>query len=102
MKKFNVVLFIANDNGESAKYNASIEFSHNPDDYGNGCHMGVRSNTEPFGFQAYDIRYNADFSKENPIPFIVQFYSDRFNGRNGAWTLTGITIQEAERSKGVG
>lgn len=94
--RFNVKVFVNSNDGESYSFDSKIEFGCNPEDYGNGYHMYVQSSEEPFHGQGYDIRYNKDFHKDEKLLFIVQFYSDRYSGKNGWWKLVGIRVHEAE------
>lgn len=94
--QFNVRFDINNGKGRTISYSAEIEFSVDPEDYGNGYYMGIRSDNEAFGFSAYDIRYDKDFNPAKKIPYIVNFYADRYDGKDGAWTLIGIRVHEAE------
>ena len=93
--QFTAKVFLKSDEGESREYDAKIDFVRDPKQYGNGYTMGVESKLEPFGRQGYDIRYDRDFNSEYPIEYIVAFFSRRFNGKNGAWKLTGIHVNEA-------
>ena len=95
-EQYNVWLHICSDKGESIEDNAKITFVCNESDYGNGYHMGIESKLEAFGFGGYDLRYRHDFNRENKISFIAGFYENRFDGKDGAWKLLGIRINEAE------
>ena len=66
-EQFNVTVYYTTEDGTAAIFKAQIEFSCDPNTYGNGYYMGVKSSAEVFGFQAYDIRYDHDFDK-NYIP----------------------------------
>ena len=94
--QYNVTLYLNNNKGTTKVYNAKVSFSYNPDTYGNGYYMGIESDLEPFGFSSYDIRYDTEFNKEEKMVYIMQFFSNRFNGKNGAWKMIGIKIHEAE------
>ena len=73
-----------------------ISFSYDPDTYGNGFYMYVEGKDQPFGGQGYDIRYDTDFDSDYPMGFILSFYANRYDGKNGAWKLTGIRVHEAD------
>lgn len=75
-----------------------VEFYHSGGDYGNGWGMAIKSKHEPFGLQSYDIRYDHDFSRYHMIAYIVQFYSSRFDGKDGTWKLIGITVNETDET----
>ena len=75
---------------------AKVEFYHHPNDYGNGYGMLIKSSVEPFGYQGYDIRYDTEFRESEMLSYIVRFFSNRYNGKNGAWKLIGITVLETE------
>lgn len=94
--QYNVWFDICNGKGRSLQFDAKVEFSVDSEDYGNGYYMVIKSENEPFGISSYDIRYDKDFHRKFKISYIVQFYSNRYNGENGAWTLTGIRVHEAE------
>lgn len=93
---FNVTLHVNDGEGTTEIIKATVEFSYNPDTYGNGYCMGVTSKAEPFGVQGYDIRYDKDFHKDAMIPYIVSFYANKYSGKNGSWKLIGIRVHEAE------
>lgn len=79
---------------KTLEYTGTIEFWHDPDTYGNGYYMGITSKLESFGSQSYDIRYDRRFNHYAPIPYIVQFFCDKYDGKDGAWKLNGITVNE--------
>lgn len=93
--QYNAKINLSNGDGAIKEYDAKIEFICDPNQYGNGYTMVISSAMEPWGEQGYDIRYDKGFSKNYPIEYIVSFYSRRFNGENGAWKLTGISVCEA-------
>ena len=100
-EQFNVTYYITGENrqgngSETLVFKAKISFECNPKDYGNGYYMGIESKGEAFGFQAYDIRYDTEFSKDRMLEYIVRFYANRYNGKNGSYKLTGIRVHEAE------
>lgn len=74
--------------------NTRIEFYEQPGTYGNGYGMYVQGDGEPFGGQAYDIRYDKRFRNDRKADFIKQFYCDRFDGKGTVWKLDRITITE--------
>jgi len=85
-------------NGEAISFKSRITFSCNPEDYGNGYHMFIKSSEEAFGGQGYDIRYDKDFCADRAIAYIVDFYSWRYDGKkteyDTKWKLTGISVNE--------
>lgn len=93
MNKYKAIVKIIKDD-EVYEFDAMIDFRHNPDDYGNGYHMGIRSKEESFGYDGYDIRYDKDFDPENIITYIVAFYAKRFSGKRDSWKLVGISVDE--------
>lgn len=94
---YNVTYHIAKaGTGESMTVKATVEFACNPEDYGNGYYMGIRSKNEPFGFSSYDIRYDTGFDRNQKITYIARFFDHRYTGNNGSWKLIGIRIWEAE------
>ena len=95
-RRFNVKVYLNNGEGSSYVYDAKIEFSCNPNDYGNGYHMGIKATEEAFGYDAYDIRYDTEFNVDDPISYIVQFYSHRYDGKRNKYKLVGIRIHVAE------
>ena len=94
--KFNVTVYVNNGEGETEILKGSIEFSCDPNQYGNGYSMGITGLGEAFGFQGYDIRYDKDFNKDEPILYIADWYSHVYNGKDGRWKLIGIRVHEAE------
>lgn len=73
---------------------AKVTFSHDPDTYGNGYHMGIKSKVEQFGFQGYDLRYDRTFSPERIISWLAKYFENRYDGKDGRWKLFGISIEE--------
>lgn len=94
--KYNVTLYLNDGKGKTEVLKATVDFEHNPETYGNGFYMGIKAPFEAFGYQGYDIRYDREFDKEYPIPYIVRFFCNRFTGKNGSWKLIGIRVHEAE------
>ena len=98
-EQYGVKVHIAK-NGIAQWFDAQITFSYDPDGYGNGYSMYVKSTEEPFGGQGYDLRYNKDFDPDYLIEFITMFYSRRFDGKateyDTKWKLMGIHVYEAE------
>lgn len=103
--KYNVKIRIAGEDYSSKEtprpiveeeYEGSVEFYHTPNDYGNGYGMFIKMKTEPFGGQGYDVRYDKEFHKNDPISYIVKFFSRRYDGKDGAWKLLGIEVNETE------
>lgn len=83
--------------GENEKtFDFAAEFDHNPDTYGNGYYMNIVSPNEPWGCQSYDIRYDQSFSKNSKLSYVIQFFSNKYDGQNGAWKLRGIEIHESQ------
>ena len=79
-------------------FKVKVSFSYDPDDYGNGYYMGVEGENEPWGCGCYDIRYDGKFNPKKKISYIAKFFENRYDGENGAWTLLGIKIAEADFS----
>ncbi len=101
--KYNVVYTIMgkdyNDPNKASRkltFKVEIEFSYDPDDYGNGYYMDVEGENEPWGFSGYDIRYDTKFNPEKKISYIARFFEETNNGQNGAWILLGIAIEKKE------
>ena len=94
--QFKVTYHIGNDEGKSMVFNSVVEFSHDPDTYGNGWYMGIEGKDESFGFGTYDIRYDTNFRRDQMLLYIAQFYAYRYTGKNGSYKLMGIKISESE------
>lgn len=75
---------------------ATIDFSYDPDTYGNGYYMGITGKDEPFGCSCYDIRYDQDFDPKNKMAYIALFYDTMYSGERGAWKwkLKELSIKE--------
>lgn len=91
--KYNVTLWFTID-GEGWVEKGTVEFRCDPEQYGNGYSMGISGLGEPFGFQAYDLRYDNDFHEDNKISYITKFFTDRKYRECVA--LIGIRVHEAE------
>lgn len=97
--KYNVKVFVNDGKGETEILKGTVEFDHNPDQYGNGYSMGIRGLGEAFGLQGYDIRYDREFNPANMIGYIVRFYTNRYTGKDGWWKLIGIRVHEADEDE---
>lgn len=73
----------------------TVEFSCDPNQYGNGYSMFIEGLDEPFGGQGYDIRYDKTFLKESRLLYITRWYTERKNYRKGI-ELAGIKVHEVE------
>lgn len=82
----------------SLDFKVKVSFSCDPDDYGNGYYMYIEGENEPFGGQGYDIRYDRRFNHSKKISYIARYFEERYDGQDGAWTLLGIKISEADFS----
>ncbi len=80
----------------SETFDEVVEFAHNPEQYGTGFSMLITSKREPYGAQGYDLRYDKRLDPKNLIGYLARFYSDKFNGQDGAWMLDAISISAAE------
>lgn len=94
--KYNVTYHLNDGEGKTEIFKSVVTFYKHPTQYGNGYGMHIKSNAEPFGASIIDIRYDKDFNPESPIPYIVQFYANRYTGKNESWKLIGIRVHEAE------
>lgn len=95
-QKFNLTYSVNDGKGKTETFKGTAEFSYNPDTYGNGYSMYISTSAEPFGGQAYDIRYDKRFHKNSMIAYLAEYFSDRYDGENGAWKLIGLRLYEAE------
>lgn len=84
------------DNGKemTLTFDVTVEFSYDPDTYGNGYSMGISGKGEPFGFTGYDIRYDRDFDPANKMAYVMQFYATKYSGAYGSWKLKELSIKE--------
>ena len=95
--RYKVKVDVARFNGQYS-FESMISFAHDPEDYGSGYYMYIKSKEEPFGGQSYDLRYIKEFHANSILEFIVMFYSQRYDGAktdyDTKWKLTGISITE--------
>ena len=93
--KFNITFTISGD-GQTKAHTGQIKFGEVPGQYGNKTYMVIKSDwcNLPAGEQ-YDLRYDTDYDPQYPMEYITMFYSRRFSGKDGAWKLTGISIEQA-------
>ena len=84
------------DNGKemTLTFDVTVEFSYDPDTYGNGYYMGVTGKGEPFGCSFYDIRYDKEFSPSNKMEYVLRFFANKYSGKNGSWKLKKLFIEE--------
>lgn len=94
--RYNVNYTINSGDGRTMSFKVIVEFAHVENTYGNGYHMCIEGESEPFGFTSYDIRYDSSFDIEDAIPYIAQVFSNRYTGKDGSWKLIGIRVHEAE------
>jgi len=92
-KQYDVKILLTKEDGSTYDYDATVEFSHEDNDYGNGYHMGIRSKDEPFGFGVYDIRYDVEFRKDQILEWLMGWYESRFNGKGGRWAIKRFSIE---------
>lgn len=81
--------------GEKAtvEHDAVVEFSHDPQDYGNGYYMGIEGKGEAFGFSCIDVRYDTDFHPQKKVQYITDYFTKRYaGGWDGSWNLDSITV----------
>lgn len=77
-----------------------VEIWQNPEaNYGNQCGMSVTSRDDKGWQQLYDIRYDKDFHKDNPVPYIINWAFNYWTGKNGSWKIVSFTLAELIRSK---
>ena len=86
----------AADNGKemTLTFDVTVEFSYDPDTYGNGYYMGIKGKDEPFGFSGYDIRYDHDFDPKNKMAYVMGFFANRYSGSKHSWKLKALSIKE--------
>lgn len=97
---YNIILYLNNGDGKTEAIKGTVEFDHDPEQYGNGYGMFIKAPTELFGGQGYDIRYDTSFDPENKIAYLVTYFSNRFSGKGkGVWKLIGIRVHEAENDQ---
>lgn len=70
------------------------QFSHDPEDYGNGHYLSIRSVDRSFE-NVYDLRYDKTFKKKEKMTFLMSWAENYWNGENGAYELTSCNIEKA-------
>lgn len=95
--KMQVIIYDPNtEKGMSSDLVQNLEcyFSHMEQDYGNGYHLAIRMGD---GYMnAYDLRYDKDFHKDEKEVFLVRWAYNYWTGKDGAYAIKRLTIEKVD------
>lgn len=74
----------------------TAEFSHDPNQYGNGYFAGISGKGMMFGCEGYDIRYDKSFRSNKKELWLTNWAHNRWSGENGAWKVKSLTIEHMD------
>lgn len=95
--KWNVELTIRHpeEKGTFKLYVIEAELIQREGTYGNGYYLYLQDNTNTID-DCYDLRYDAGFDPGRTELVIAETLYDRWSGKNGAWKVCSLRIEEAE------
>lgn len=95
--KYLLTITFKNPKGEETKtLHLKASFSYNPDTYGNGYGLMIRSANKEEGWfeQGYDLRYDTSFSENEAISYLARWADQYWSGTNGAYKLISFECKE--------
>ena len=93
---YEIKLTVANpETGKEAKLNLIAKFSFDKRQYGNGHYLMVKDTVTPWQ-EFYDIRYEADFDKNNKEEYLKWLVNSIWNGDNGSYKVSKVKIKKVE------
>lgn len=100
--KYNMTVIIADPNtpkGMSSDlvYKIECTFAHDPEQYGNGHWLRLKKRG-PEGFENHiDLRYDADFDRNNKPAWLEKWAKAYWNGKDGAYFVKSLRIEKVEQ-----
>ena len=92
--KYKLTIVLRNpENGETAKQKYTFGVARDPQNYGNGCSMGMMHENGYSDY--YDLRYDTDFhytSQSAIMQYIANFAFRNWSGQNGSWEIIDLHI----------
>lgn len=70
----------------------TVDFSYDPDDYGNGHH--VRIECEGLYIEYYDLRYDETFDPAFKEAWLANWAYRYWSGSKGAWDVKKLEIEK--------
>lgn len=86
--------FVCESDGDVVEQGYDVEFFYNPNQYGNGTYMSCKNHKAGYANYNFDIRYNKDYHPESQVQFIVDWVMNTWNGKNGSYKTTAISVKE--------
>lgn len=86
--------FVCEKDGDREAIVYDIEFFYNPDQYGNGTYMSCDNHKKGYANYYFDIRYDRDYTPDTQVQFIVDWVLNTWNGKNGSYRTTEISVKE--------
>lgn len=88
--------FVCEKDGDVVTEGYDVEFFYNPNQYGNGTYMSCENHDNRYSSHYFDIRYDRDYTKDRQVQFIVDWVLNTWNGENGSYRTTAISVKEVE------
>lgn len=86
--------FVCEKDGDVVSKTYDVSFFYNSNQYGNGTYMSCKDHVP--GYQGYyiDIRYDRDYHKDKQVQYIVDWVLNTWNGNDGSYRTTSISVKE--------
>ena len=88
--------FVCEKDGHKVEQGYDVEFFKDEDQYGNGTYMNCVNHKPEYADQLYDIRYEQSYDESKQIQFIVDWVLGTWNGENGSYRATSISVKEID------
>ena len=75
-------------------FDLDCHFTYNPETYGNGHYVQIKSTDLPFQCCNYDLRYDKSFDRNNKIKWLEEWARSYWSGENGSWKITELEIKK--------
>ena len=76
-------------------FDLSCSFYYDPEQYGNGHYLCIKG--KEFYQQVIDLRYDAEFDRNNKIAFLEKWARNYWSGTNGAYAIKTLEINRKKR-----
>ena len=87
------VIVVSPENQQNkAAYELLFTFVYDPEQYGNGHYASIRGAN--FWHQVIDLRYDAEFDRNDKAAWVEKWARNYWSGENGAFMVKELDIQE--------
>lgn len=73
-------------------FKLEAHFFYDEEQYGNKHYLSITG--KDFSMLSYDIRYDTSFRSDNKILYLIQWATNYWSGKDGAWKIKSIEIKE--------